>query len=241
MGKEENLHPGLKERWQKAKAVWDDKHPHGPMVILTCTYRSPQEQEALYAQGRTKPGQRVTNARGGQSLHNYFPALAFDVGFLRGKALDWSESLFNQFAALVKPLGGIEWGGDWKNFKDMPHFQPKGMTWQKAAQGIEPVFGGGATPIPKPPIDPTVRPLLVKGSSGEAVRRVQVVLTELGYYDGDIDEDYGGKTFEAVRELQGDYSLYPDGKVGTETWKIIERAEKAIKDGTLVEVEEGEE
>lgn len=43
---------------------------NGISVIVICTYRSNEEQDALYAQGRTKPGSIVTNARAGQSAHN---------------------------------------------------------------------------------------------------------------------------------------------------------------------------
>ena len=40
-------------------------------VLIYCSVRTPQEQEELYAQGRTKAGRKVTNARGipPQSLH----------------------------------------------------------------------------------------------------------------------------------------------------------------------------
>src|SRR3990167_7492221 len=61
----------------------------GITVLITCTYRSNKEQEALYAQGRTKPGRIVTRARGGQSKHNCKgpmgeqAAEAFDVVPLR--------------------------------------------------------------------------------------------------------------------------------------------------------------
>ena len=40
-------------------------------ILVTCTYRSDEEQARLYAQGRTKPGLKVTNAKPGQSMHNF--------------------------------------------------------------------------------------------------------------------------------------------------------------------------
>lgn len=224
---EANLHPGLLERWRKAKAIWDEKYPDGPAVILTCTYRSPQEQNTLYAQGRTIGGPKVTNARGGQSLHNYLPALAFDVAFLKiNGQLDWSEGHFKEFAQIVKGFGGVDWGGDWSSFKDMPHFQPENFSWQKARDGIEPVFGGGAVKVPKPPLygGNGDHPLLVKGSKGAAVRRVQEALKKKGYYDGNIDEDYGQVTFDAVWSFQEDYDIGVDGQVGPQTWAAIEAA-----------------
>ena len=99
------------------------------------TLRTFAEQNALYAQGRTKAGAKVTNAKGGQSYHNY--GLAIDIVLLvdkdkngsfesaswdiktdfdgDGKA-DWME-----IVAIFKRYG-YEWGGDWK-FNDAPHFQ----------------------------------------------------------------------------------------------------------------------
>ena len=40
-------------------------------VLIYCSVRTPEEQEELYAKGRTKPGVKITNARGipPQSLH----------------------------------------------------------------------------------------------------------------------------------------------------------------------------
>lgn len=93
-------------------------------VIVTCTYRPNEEQNELYKQGRTKAGAKVTNAKGGQSPHNYKPALAFDIAFLgKDEKLDWREEHFATFARIMKDVNPvIEWGGEWK-FKDTPHFQ----------------------------------------------------------------------------------------------------------------------
>ncbi len=98
----------------------------GISILITQGLRTSQEQDALYAQGRTAPGRIVTNARGGQSWHNF--GLAFDIVVLDsiGKA-DWDSSHPNwaRAAAIGKSLG-LEWGGDWKSFKDTPHFQQVG-------------------------------------------------------------------------------------------------------------------
>jgi peptidoglycan L-alanyl-D-glutamate endopeptidase CwlK len=65
----------------------------------------------------------VTNAKGGQSYHNF--GLAFDILVLdaMGKA-DWDSTHpgWRQAADVGKALG-LEWGGDWKKIKDQPHFQ----------------------------------------------------------------------------------------------------------------------
>jgi peptidoglycan L-alanyl-D-glutamate endopeptidase CwlK len=83
--------------------------------------RTYAEQDAIYAQGRTKPGKKVTNAKGGQSNHNF--GIAWDIGiFVGGKYLQ--ESPFYKAAAAIglAATPGLEWGGDWKK-PDRPHYQ----------------------------------------------------------------------------------------------------------------------
>lgn len=118
---------------------------------LAYTLRTFAEQDALYAQGRTRlfdnSGKRlgvVTKAKGGQSIHNYGLALdivlikdtngdgTFDsaswetnVDFDKDGKPDWME-----IVNILKKHGWT-WGGDWKSFKDAPHFEkPFGHTWK---------------------------------------------------------------------------------------------------------------
>ncbi len=84
------------------------------------------EQDELYAQGRTKPGPKVTNARGGQSSHNF--KIAMDFGcFKDGKYLDDLQP--NKADSVHKAVGKIagkydlDWGGNWTSLKDWPHFE----------------------------------------------------------------------------------------------------------------------
>lgn len=97
----------------------------GYNVLVTCTYRSDAEQNALYAQGRTKPGSKVTNAKAGQSLHQWRVALDL-VPMVNGKP-EWSgrDPVWHKIAAIFK-AHGFEWGYDWKTFREMPHFQMTG-------------------------------------------------------------------------------------------------------------------
>ena len=99
----------------------------GIAVLVTQGLRTWEEQDALYAKGRTAPpvGKKyiVTNAKGGQSYHNF--GLAFDIVVLDavGKAdLDTKHPAWTRAAEFGKSLG-LEWGGDWKTLKDFPHFQ----------------------------------------------------------------------------------------------------------------------
>ncbi len=90
-------------------------------VLITATYRDNEFQDSLYAQGRTKSGKIVTNAKGGQSMHNFRVAFDF-VPLTDGKA-NWNDlKLFDKCGAIGKQLG-LEWGGDFKSIKDRPHFQ----------------------------------------------------------------------------------------------------------------------
>lgn len=90
---------------------------NGIPIRVTSGFRSFAEQDKLYAQGRTELGNIVTNAKGGQSLHNY--GVAFDVCF------DSKTPYVGDWAKIGK-LGesiGLEWGGRWASFTDQPHFQ----------------------------------------------------------------------------------------------------------------------
>jgi peptidoglycan LD-endopeptidase CwlK len=94
-------------------------------VLVTSTYRDYESQNELYAQGRTKPGKKVTNARGGDSFHNH--RVAFDVVPLRNGKPVWGTTgddlkLWQRLGTLGKQCG-LEWAGDWKKFKEFPHFQ----------------------------------------------------------------------------------------------------------------------
>lgn len=93
-------------------------------LLIYCTYRDNEAQNDLYSQGRTKPGSIVTNARGGDSAHNY--RIAYDcVPLVNGKTA-WSDTiLYKKVAEIGKKLG-LEWAGDWKSFKEFPHFQYTG-------------------------------------------------------------------------------------------------------------------
>ena len=90
--------------------------------------RTYEEQDALYAKGRTTGGQKVTNARGGQSNHNF--GIAFDIGVFSPSGAYVEEGpAYREVGKLGKSLG-LVWGGDWKTIVDEPHFEfnPNGYT-----------------------------------------------------------------------------------------------------------------
>lgn len=113
----QSLHPAI--RMQATDFIKEaNANSEGTLIRVAQGFRTYAEQDALYAQGRTAPGNIVTKAKGGFSNHNF--GLAFDiVGITNGKLdynLDWKS-----LSTLGKSKG-FEWGGDWK-FKDMPHFE----------------------------------------------------------------------------------------------------------------------
>lgn len=103
-----------------AKEFIDMAIDQGLNVDVFSGYRSFKEQNALYAKGRTKPGNKVTNAKGGQSWHNY--GLAVDVVFYVNGKPSWEEYHDWEKLGRIGKLVGFEWGGDWKK-RDRPHFQ----------------------------------------------------------------------------------------------------------------------
>lgn len=118
-------------------------------VRITQTLRTFPEQTALYAQGRTTKGPNaskkdplgdtVTDAKAGQSYHNYGVALDI-VLLIDDKEVSWDRlkdfdgDKVPDWMEVVKVFkdAGWSWGGDWKSRKDYPHFEKTfGKTWQQ--------------------------------------------------------------------------------------------------------------
>ena len=93
-------------------------------VLITSTYRDFVSQNALYAQGRTTSGKKVTNAKAGQSFHNWKVAFDF-VPIVNGKA-QWNDlKTFTKCGEIAESIG-LEWAGRWVRFKEMAHCQYTG-------------------------------------------------------------------------------------------------------------------
>ncbi len=113
----------------------------GIYLIVTEGFRSKEQQDKLYAKGRTAPGNIVTNARGSSYNSQHQWGIAFDIAMNYdvdgdGKVTDdtWNAKGFQKVAKIAKSIG-LGWGGDWK-FVDTPHFYLKkwGSTTAKLKQ-----------------------------------------------------------------------------------------------------------
>lgn len=93
-------------------------------ILITSTYRDFESQNALYNQGRSTPGTKVTNARGGQSFHNFKVAFDF-VPIVNGKA-QWNDPLLFKRVGEIGESVGLEWAGRWIKFKELAHLQYTG-------------------------------------------------------------------------------------------------------------------
>lgn len=137
-----NLYPPFRELVETLQA---NCLARGAQYYATSAYRSVEEQNGLYALGRTKPnvdatdekplGNVVTKARGGQSFHNHAVAIDFalDKDTKReGLQPNWSPEAYKILAEEAVKLG-LEAGANWTSFKDYPHIQ---LNISKAGLGL---------------------------------------------------------------------------------------------------------
>lgn len=122
------MHPALRNELRNQYLEINTKLPKGVRLRFTHTLRTFEEQNALYAQGRTTKGKIVTNAKGGTSWHNY--AMAMDIVILYDKdnngtfeTASWDEDRYFMMVVNYFKSKGWFWGGDFRSFKDSPHFE----------------------------------------------------------------------------------------------------------------------
>ena len=126
----QKIHPALASA---VRAMIADLAAKGLIVEVVQGMRTFAEQDELYAKGRTRPGEIVTQARGGESNHNY--GLAVDLCPFTNDKPDWNAPV-SAWAAIgaAAEKHGLEWGGQWKKFIDKPHVQLPAMTVKECAR-----------------------------------------------------------------------------------------------------------
>jgi len=132
------MHPILRDELRNQYLEINTQLPKGVRLRFTHTLRTFEEQSELYAQGRTKAGKIVTNADAGRSWHNY--AMAMDIVILYDKdnngtfeTASWDEDKYFMTVVNYFKSKGWFWGGDFRSFKDSPHFEKTfGLTISQA-------------------------------------------------------------------------------------------------------------
>ena len=121
MGRDINiLHPMLRKKIAElTKRCLEE----GLKIGISETWRSVEEQNRLYEQGRTRPGKIVTNAKGSSysSITSGISPL-ISTGTTAGEPMTTATPFFTKVGSLGRALG-LEWGGDWSDPVDKPHFQ----------------------------------------------------------------------------------------------------------------------
>jgi peptidoglycan L-alanyl-D-glutamate endopeptidase CwlK len=136
------LHPSVRDEVTKIIQECDSALTGRAKIRVTQGLRTFAEQDTLYQQGRSKPGKKVTNAKAGQSIHNY--GFAVDICLIIDgntaswdTTKDWDNDQIADWYECVKIFAkyGWDWGGYWKTFKDLPHFDKRGFnSWKQLSK-----------------------------------------------------------------------------------------------------------
>ena len=194
-GHRERLDQLQAETRERAQRLFTKGLDEGLGIFIVSGLRTFPEQALLYVQGRTKPGKIVTNARPGESYHNF--GLAFDFAVMKGSSLVWNpdHADWKRFVRLGKEAG-FAWGGDWTSFKDYPHLQLAGAPSLTTLRGQ---FPNGWTGRPASPWRPRNR-LPLRRSHRDGRRGLVSRLQRKLHID--VDGYFGEDTDKAVRRWQ---------------------------------------
>jgi len=120
----DHAHSALIERFKRVAEDYEEMFP-GRRLLVSCTYRHPDEQWRLYQKGRFgNKGPIVTyiDGRRKKSKHNHFPSRALDCFVLDGGKAVWDETYYYPLGPLASKYE-LVWGGYWSKFQDFPHLQ----------------------------------------------------------------------------------------------------------------------
>lgn len=112
------LHPRMQEKINELKKLCQSK---GLSIEIAECFRTVEEQDALYAKGRTAPGSIVTNAKGTSYNSQHQWGIAADFYRNDGKGAYNEENNFFETVGVIAKSLGLGWGGEWKSLRDLPH------------------------------------------------------------------------------------------------------------------------
>lgn len=248
-----------------ARKLIELAYAEGIPIQITTGYRSNAESNKLYTQGRTtaqvraagisglagQPSQpRVSNAKGGESYHNYGLALDFVLLSNDGKDVIWTvNAKWKRVAAIGKSLG-FTWGGDWSGFKDNPHLEMnyglsvkdlqkgKRPTAAQTKKALDKVKSIGKPAAAKPAaakkpankLTAETKPAAIPAYPGRIYKYenpatyykdVERIQRAVGLKESQVDGYFGKSTKAAVKAYQERKGLVSDGIVGRDTWNMM--------------------
>lgn len=182
---------------QAAEMLLSYAASEGIDVIVTHTLRTCDEQNALYAQGRTAPGAKVTSAPGCRSWHTHGRAIDLivkDGGQLVHNGLDERYSRLGAYAKSI----GMKWGGD---FKDYGHFEyHPGISIEQVCP--DPA-SCGTVPVTADPPQVDVRPGASLASITPGVAVAALALGAVAYMFADIQWRLTDRLVDSIKEAIG--------------------------------------
>lgn len=218
------LHPRLQEKIQTLRKECSNQ---GLKIGISECFRTVEEQNALYAQGRIIPGIKVTNAKGTtyNSMHQWGIAFDFFRNDGMGAFVD-SDGFFYKVGRIGQRVG-LEWGGTWTSIHDKPHFQLP--DWGSTARQLKDTYG---TPdkfirtwnhnkeVVKNPFrepDTVLKYDAAKATVvSEEVKWLQWELRQAGY-EIVVDGKFGPNTDKILKDYQKKSGLVADGISGNNT------------------------
>lgn len=155
--KVEDLLPTTQKKWYAFEKAFQEKYPEAD-IFFSSGYRDEAYQNGLFAIGRTKAGQPcrcggrvrkigtckthpmglpVTNARGGESDHQY--RIAVDMAILVNKQLTWDEKWFTRAGEMAEKYG-FRWSGRWKgSLRETAHIADADFVVNRKTKTLEKV------------------------------------------------------------------------------------------------------
>jgi peptidoglycan L-alanyl-D-glutamate endopeptidase CwlK len=121
----QDVMPALADKIRQMAAILA-LDPEPIALVVSAGARTWAEQHALFLQGRSLPGDIVTDADGGQSWHCLGVAVDCEPEVVNGE-IDWKAShpQWKRMEAVGVSLG-LTTGANWIRLVDAPHFQLTG-------------------------------------------------------------------------------------------------------------------
>src|SRR5699024_3331541 len=234
-----NVHPVV---WKYGENLIRQAYKKGLYIMFSDGNRTAAQQNSLYAQGRTKPGKIVTNARAGQSLQNYGVAFDMIITNKNGTSATWDKDKLNQAARMAEQLGFESRGGG-KSIVDRPHIQMTGgLSLAQLQAGKKPNLKYKGKTIDYTPssggsssggssytsvASKWTGQNLKKWHKGGAVKQLQKLVGVKA------DGYFGADTVNAVKKAQKKHGLAVDGIAGKDTYKALTGKKSSKKKANL--------